>query len=515
MMHQHGSRKHQVRRNGNQQASVQPDVEVALPSTSHVKGASPVENGSTGGVELMSACLQYGQEANEPSGRAADMERKPLKLYADISSPVENDLYKILAQAFSERDPWERPWCGLIGLGEGGAEVSLLGVSSTNLTVADIRKPTEMQQAVVHVPQNWREPWYVETTGSAKHSLSDNPCDRAERAISSLKHCLASSRASEDPLACPPIKYLVVFPDGYRFQGPKEFSIIEREEVLRLQLRNLRDLPAAILAPTQQQKLDSRNYRYWLESTLLKKSDESIVGTWLDPQYEKPEPQPDKKKRWRLNRLSQKVSSEKQEASSTNRFRVALFQQNFNWGRSKLIAIVVTGMIAGIGGWRLSDANKSPRSLPRSNPSISVPQPENPVNSGEVAKPESRVLPQARAGHEIEDAVQMRQSSKSQETELKKHNQRVERAKNVSDQSPPTKDSELKRRKIELQIDQAIRRRAITGVTVHFAGSTVHLTGRVATESQKSVAENAARGMKGVDAIRNSIETDSIPISAE
>jgi osmotically-inducible protein OsmY len=91
---------------------------------------------------------------------------------------------------------------------------------------------------------------------------------------------------------------------------------------------------------------------------------------------------------------------------------------------------------------------------------------------------------------------------------LKKHHQGIESANKLSKQTHAPEDSELKRRKIELQIDEAIRLRAITGVTVYFVGDTAHLKGRVATETQKSAAEKAARGVPGVKDVRSSIEIE-------
>jgi osmotically-inducible protein OsmY len=72
-----------------------------------------------------------------------------------------------------------------------------------------------------------------------------------------------------------------------------------------------------------------------------------------------------------------------------------------------------------------------------------------------------------------------------------------------------SKDSDLKVRKIKRQIEEAIRRRAISGVTVYFVRDTAHLKGRVATDSQKAAAEKAARRVQGVKNVRSSIEVDS------
>ena len=506
-MRQPGSKKYQARPQRNPQAQVKPLVGVASP-TCDVKQAPPPEKCSTCGIVLegIDGCPQCSKGVEKPGGGAPNLEKRPFKPYANISSPIENDLYKMLSQAFSETDPRERPWCGL------GVEAGLLALSPTNLTVADIREVNGVQQAVVHVPQNWREPWYVEAAGGARLQIPDNPCDRAERVISSLKHSLDSFRSTDDQPRCQFIKYLITFPDGYRFEGPKEFFIIEREQVLTLQLRNIRDLPAVILAPIQQQRLDSRSYRSWIEDSILKKSDDSIVGTWLDPAFDKVESEPAKKKRWRLGHWSQKKApSETQEVASTKSFRMRHIQQKFNWRPSNLIAMVITGMMIGIIGWRLSDANKSPTSVSHPKPSLSPARPDHGENQAEaipVAISQNKLsLPQI-PSHDAVAATEVGKSSEPREAELKKHHQGIESANKLSKQTHAPEDSELKRRKIELQIDEAIRLRAITGVTVYFVGDTAHLKGRVATETQKSAAEKAARGVPGVKDVRSSIEIE-------
>jgi BON domain len=507
IMHEHGSKKHQAGSRRNPQSQVQPPVEIA-PSTCDVKQAASTKKCSTCGavLERIDGCPQCGKGENKPAGGAPNIEKRPFKLYANISSPIENDLYKMLSQAFSEKDPRERPWCGL------GVEVGLLAVSPTHLTVADIKEINGVQQAVVHVPQNWREPWYVEASGGARHQVPDNPCDQAERAISGLKNNLDPSRSNDDQPTCPCIKYLIIFPDGYRFEGPKEFSIIEREQVLTLQLRNMRELPAAILAPTQQQRLDSRSYRSWIEGTILKKSDDSIVGTWLDPAFDKVESEPPKRERWRLCHLSRKkVSSEKQEVSSTESLRMTPIQQTFNWGQFKLIGMVIAGMMIGIIGWQLFDADKSLTSGSHSNPSMSPSRPENSVSSAEaapVAISLNRVSSWEIDNDDTVAAIEIGKSSEPRETELDKHDQGIQSARKLSEQTHAPEDSELKRRQIELQIDKAIRLRAIAGVSVYFVGDTAHLKGRVGTETQKSAAEKAARGVPGVKDVRSSIEIE-------
>ena len=257
-------------------------------------------------------CPECSAGVGEPAGGVPDIEKRPWKPYANIRSPIEKNLYKMLAQAFSETDPHERPWCGI------GVEVGLLAVSPTNLTVADIREVNKVQQALVHVPQNWREPWHVETLDGAKHQVIGNPCDRAERAISSIKHSLEPFLSSGEQPTFRFIKYLIIFSDGYTFEGPKEFFIIERDEVLTLQLRSFHDLTEMILAPTQQQRVDSKKCRAWVEDSILRNSDGSIPGTWLDPVFDKVEAEPAKKQRWRLHHpRHQEVLTEKQAVFSS------------------------------------------------------------------------------------------------------------------------------------------------------------------------------------------------------
>jgi len=507
IMHEHGSTKHQAESRPNPQSQVQPPVGIA-PSTCDVKQAAPTKKCSTCGavLERIDGCPQCGKGVNNPASGGPNIENRPFKLYVNSSSPIENDLYKMLSQAFSEKDPRERPWCGL------GVEVDLLAVSPTHLTVADIKEIKGIQQAVVHVPQNWREPWYVEASGGARHQAPGNPCDQAERAISTIKHSLSSFLAAGDQPTFPYIKYLIIFPDSYTFEGTKAFFIIEREQVLTLQLRNMRELPAAILAPTQQQRLDSRNYRSWIEGTILKKSDDSIVGTWLDPAFDKVESEPAKRGRWRLGHLShKKVSSEKQEVSSTESLRMTPIQQTFNWGQFKLIGMVIAGMMIGIIGWQSFDANKSLTSVSHSNPSMSPSRLENSVRSAEaapVAISLNRVSSWEIDNHDTVAAIEIGKPSEPREAELDKHDQGIQSARKLSEQTHAPEDSELKRRQIELQIDKAIRLRAIAGVSVYFVGDTAHLKGRVGTEIQKSAAEKAARGVPGVKDVRSSIEIE-------
>ena len=64
---------------------------------------------------------------------------------------------------------------------------------------------------------------------------------------------------------------------------------------------------------------------------------------------------------------------------------------------------------------------------------------------------------------------------------------------------------ELRRKRVEHAIEQAIQNRAIEGVSVSVIGSTVYLTGQVETERQRAAAEQAARGIPEAGNIRSSI----------
>ncbi len=407
----------------------------------------------------------------------------------------------MLAQAFSETHPRERPWCGI------GVEVGLLAVSPTNLTVADIREVNGVQQAVVHVRQNWREPWYVETVDGAKHQVMGHPCDRAERAISSIKHSLEPFLSSGEQTTFRSIKYLIIFPDGYTFEGPKEFFIIERDEVLTLKLRSFHDLTEAILGPTQQQRVDSKKCRAWVEDSILRKSDNSILGTWLDPAFDKVEVEPPKKQRWRLHHpRHQEVATEKQAVSASESLRTTAIQQKFKWGKPK---IPLMGMIIVIIAWQLYGATKPFTPVSHSNPALTPPRPENKINAAQViqaAIPQSEVLSPESQNRDTVAATDVIRLSEAQEPKLKEKEHRIEIARKPSERAQGPEDSEIKRQKLQLKIQEAIRLRAIGGVTVYFLGDTAHLKGRVATERQKSVAENAARSVPGVKEIRSSIE---------
>lgn len=449
---------------------------------------------------------------------AGDIARPPFKPYANISCPTEKQLYETLIQAFSETDPAERPWCGI------GLEMGVLALSPTNLTVADIREVSGVEQAVVHVPQNWREPWYVETADGTRHEVSENPCDKAERAISNIKLSLGSFLNPDEQPRLRSIKYLILFPDGYTFDGTKEFSILDHNDVLRLGVRNFRELAEEILKPTQQHRLDSRKYRAWIEGSVLKENDDSVVGTWLDPAFDEVETEPAKRQRWWIRRLRyQEVPVEKEELSSSDNMQTIPIQQKLKWRQTKLTLTIIAAMIIGIIGWRLHEDTKPATTASHSNAPPSPAPPDNNINAAEVVKaaiPESTpALPEnedrdivpgmeVRKSNGREDREEAQPSLRAQSPKSSKKNQPIESAKKLSKPTQDVEDSELKRQKIELKIHEAIRRRAITGVTVSFVGGKAHLKGRVDTEGQKSAAEKAARSIPGVKQVRSSIEVN-------
>lgn len=499
------SKKHrlQAEQNRQAQAGAIPGAAAAL----NVEQASRRGQCPLCGVVLERAvgyCSQCRAKENEAVSETPIMENRPFKPYANIRSPFENDLYKFLAQAFSETDPRERPWCGI------GVEVGFLAVSPTNVIVADIRELNGVQQAVVQVPQNWREPWHVETADGARHQAPDNPCDQAERAFSAVGHSLGSFLNEGDQPTSPCIKHLIVFPDGYKFKGSKEFFILDRAAVLTLKIINLRDLSNAISEPAQQQRLDSQKYRTWIEESILRKSDESILGTWLDPAFDEVEAKPAKKQRRRLDFLRrQEVTADKKEVASSNNLQRTPIRQKFKWRQSKRILTIITVLVVGIIGWRVYDRPKALTSVSYSYPPLSPPDPVNSKNDSELiqaAMPlESVSLPEHQNRNTV-SPTEVREPSEAQSTELNKKDRRMESARKTAKETPAPEDSELRRQQLEREIHEAIGLRAIDGVTVNVLGDTAHLTGRVDTESQKSAAELAARSVPGVKQVRSSIE---------
>jgi hypothetical protein len=469
-----------------------------------VEPASPARKCSVCGailesnVAYCSKCTTGGGERTDPAG---GIENGPFKPYANISSPIEKELYEMLAQAFSEMDPRERPWCRI------GVDVGLLAVSPTDVTVADFHEVKGIQQGIVHVPRNWRKPWYVETANGARHAIQGSPSEQAERSVSSIKQSLDSFRDASDPPALPRIKYLIIFPDGYDFEGPKEFSILDREGVLTLTLRNLHNLPEAILQATRDERLDSRKYRKWIEKGVVRKNDDSIIGTWLDPAFDKVEPELSRTPFWRLRQPRDQgaVAGDKEIASSDSS-RTRSIQTTYKWSRSKVILSVITGIVIGTVGWRIYHAGKAATSVSRSRPRLTPPPPDITRNTAQVipaAMPQNNPSLSENEKRDIVAAAKIRTPSEAKEPE---QNQFVESTKKPRDRTQDAQDTELNRQKIELQIRHAIRLRAITGVTVNFRGDKAYLKGKVDTESQRSAAEKAARSVPGVKEVRNSIE---------
>lgn len=435
----------------------------------------------------------------ETTGPYPASEKPPFKPYANIRSAIEKALCEILAEAFSEMDPRQRPWCGV------GLEPGLLAVSPTNLTMADLREMNGVQEGLVQVPLNWREPWHVKTNDGVKHQIQRNPCEQAERAISTIKHSLRSCSGGEPTF--PSIKYLIAFPDRYEIHGPKEFSILDRHGVLTLNLTNLRSIAEEILQRPQQERLDSRRYRKWIEGSVLRKNDDSIVGTWLDPAFDTLEAEHSKRQRWPFRHIRhQNVSAEEKETSPSEALRTRV--------GSKVILIVITVILMGMIGWQLYAA-RTMSPVSDSSLSSSAPRPEKTTDAADVVQaaiPQDRVSLAENENRDIVPATEAEKSSPVKDPKPAAKNRLVESASKPRDQIQDAKDAELKRRQnMELQIQQAIRRRAITGVTVRFANDTAYLEGQVGTENQKSVAEKAARSVSGVKKVQSSIEVNLLP----
>ncbi len=452
------------------------------------------------------SCWKCGAKVELEIHTARYKEKQSFKPYLDINTDLGKEVYERLIQAFSEMDPRERPWCGI------GVKVDLLAVSPRDVTIAVIKDLSGVKKGVVHVSRNWREPWYVETVDREEHHIQSNPCDQAERAMSAIKDNLKSFlRANGQPLS-PRIKYLIIFPDGYDLAGPKDFSILERHEVLTLNLRNLRDLPEAILQPTQDERLDSRKYRKWIETGVLKSKDDSILGTWLDPAFDKVETKPPKEQLWWFRRpRRQEVSTEEEELSWSESSQTRLIQTKFKWRKLKLTMTVITAVIIGMVGWQIYDVIRPITSVPYSRWPVSPPRPENTTEAPIVIQaPMPQNIPSL-PEHEKRDVLPPPESTKPSEVrepKLAGKDRLIESASKPRARTQASEDSELKRQKIELQIQKAVLRRAITGVTVSFTGDTAYLEGQVETENQKSAAEQAARSVPGVKEVRNSIEVN-------
>jgi general secretion pathway protein A len=74
--------------------------------------------------------------------------------------------------------------------------------------------------------------------------------------------------------------------------------------------------------------------------------------------------------------------------------------------------------------------------------------------------------------------------------------------------SPALDDRESQSKKTELQIVKAIRNRAIDGIQVSVVEGKAFLDGRVASERQKSAAEQATRSIPGVKEVQSRIEVN-------
>ncbi len=72
-------------------------------------------------------------------------------------------------------------------------------------------------------------------------------------------------------------------------------------------------------------------------------------------------------------------------------------------------------------------------------------------------------------------------------------------------QAPLAENADARRKLLEAQVYKAIENRAIMGVDVSVINGTAYLEGRVATERQRTAAERAARGVAGIERVRNRI----------
>ena len=441
------------------------------------------------------------EEVNQASDNTPYKEKQSFKPYVGKDADSGKEIYERLIQAFAQVDPSERPWCGI------EAKMDLLAVSPTGVTVAVIKKISGIKKGLVHVSQNWREPWQVETVDRERHPIQSNPCEQAERAISLVKDSLRSFRKSKDE-ALPCIKCLIIFPDGYDFEGPKDFSIFDRDEVVTLKLRNFRDLPEAILQPPQQQRLDSRKYRKWIESGILRSNDDSILGTWLDPAFDPPDPEPPERFWWLSHPRHREVPVEEEELSSSDSSRSRPVPTKFKGRQLKLTVTVITGILIGVVSWRLYDGVRPIPSASYSRPSASPPRSEDLRNASQIIEAPMSQEELSLQKNENRETVPASEPTKPgvREPELTGEKQLSESVKKPRTQTQPSEDSELKRKKIELQIHNAILLRAINGVTVYFTGEVAYLEGRVETENQKDAAEKAARSIPGVEELRNSIK---------
>ncbi len=431
-----------------------------------------------------------------------DKEKKTFKPYVNATMNLGKEIYERLVEAISRMEPQDRPWCGI------GVTVDVVAVAPKGVTIAVVKELSNGEKNVVYVPRNWREPWERESVNGEKHVIEGNPCEQGERAIAAIRRSIVSSVKTNDRPVFPSIKCLILFPDGYEFEGPKEFSLLDGEEVVTLSLRNLRDLPEAILMATGQERLDSQIYRKWIQSSVLSSSDDSILGTWLDPAFDEAPTEPPKAPLWRLSRLHHQAPPVENEFSSQNGMLQA--QSGQTRRTLRMSVTIIAGIMIGMVGWGLYvyDVIKPmPQSLSLGR-SVVSPRPETPARNEliEVPVPQTvSLLPE----DETEEAPPIPEPEKSdelQEPTLPEDNQLVESEKKLLVESATSNELQSEQQKMERLLRDAILLRAIQGVTVKFVDDTAYLEGQVATENQKSAAEKAARSVAGIKEVRNSIE---------
>jgi hypothetical protein len=78
----------------------------------------------------------------------------------------------------------------------------------------------------------------------------------------------------------------------------------------------------------------------------------------------------------------------------------------------------------------------------------------------------------------------------------------------TTQRQPMRRNVPLHNDELESAVRQAIERRAIDGVTVSVRDGTAILSGRVASEQQRRIAERAVRNVDGVKQVRNRIYID-------
>jgi hypothetical protein len=74
---------------------------------------------------------------------------------------------------------------------------------------------------------------------------------------------------------------------------------------------------------------------------------------------------------------------------------------------------------------------------------------------------------------------------------------------------PPIKDPPERKQPLRVEVQKAIKNRAIEGVSVQVADRTVYLQGRVATERQKALAEKAALSVHDTLRVQNQIVVEN------